>query len=117
MTKFREVQVEKVIFSDDSEFTGSYNDLKDTPENSVLSLTLLSTDWVNDGDDTFNQELTAPGVTVTSNIIVSHANTRDDYDYWTTYEIFALSQGAGTITFQSLTEPTEDIDVNVIKIN
>jgi len=34
MTKFREVQVERVLWNDDTEFTGSYNELKDIPTGS-----------------------------------------------------------------------------------
>ena len=32
MAKFREVQVEKVIWNNDTEFSGSYNELRDKPE-------------------------------------------------------------------------------------
>ena len=46
MTKFREVQVEKVIFSDDSEFTGSYNDLKDTPEISGSTVSGITSSFI-----------------------------------------------------------------------
>jgi len=77
---------------------------------STISITLTSAWWSSN-----SQTVSATGVTASNTVIVS-PNPSDFSDY-TDAEIYCSAQGSGTLTFTCGTEPTNDIDVNVVILN
>lgn len=73
----------------------------------TLTVTLASANWSNK-----SITVTATGVTVSNTVIVSPAPANiNDY---ATNSVYCSAQGSGTLTFSCNTEPTVDIDVNVL---
>ena len=74
-----------------------------------LTITLTSAWW-----SSKTQTVSATGVTASNTVIVSP--DASDYSDYTDAEIYCSAQGSGTLTFTCGTEPTNDIDVNVVII-
>ena len=74
---------------------------------STITVTLASASWS-------SQSITvsATGVTASNTVITSPSPS--DYSDYTDAEIYCSAQGSGTLTFTCSTEPTNDIDVNVV---
>ncbi len=77
------------------------------PSVSTITVTLASASWSNN-----EITVTATGVTASNTVIVSPAPSNiNDY---ATNSVYCSAQGSGTLTFSCNTEPTVDIDVNVL---
>ena len=74
-----------------------------------LTITLTSAWW-----SSKTQTVSATGVTVSNTVIVSP--NPSDYSDYTDAEIYCSAQGSGTLTFTCGTEPTNNLDVNVVII-
>lgn len=73
----------------------------------TITVTLASANWSNN-----EITVTATWVTASNTVIVSpDPSSITDY---TDAEIYCSAQGSGTLTFTCSTEPTNDIDVNVV---
>lgn len=74
---------------------------------STITVTLASANWSNN-----EITVTATGVTASNTVIVSPDPTyMSDY---TSNWVYCSAQGSGTLTFTCDTEPSNDIDVNVV---
>lgn len=77
---------------------------------STITVALASANWS-------NNEITvsATWVTASNTVIVSPAPSNiNDY---ATNSVYCSAQGSGTLTFSCNTEPTVDIDVNILILN
>ena len=74
-----------------------------------LTITLTSAWWSSQ-----TQTVSATGVTASNTVIVSPDPS--DYSKYTDAEIYCSAQGSGTLTFTCVTEPTNNLDVNVVII-
>ena len=77
---------------------------------STITVTLASANWS-------SKEITvsATWVTASNTVIVSPAPA--DINDYATNSVYCSAQGSGTLTFSCNTEPTGDIDVNVLILN
>ena len=74
---------------------------------STITVTLASASW-----SSKSITVSATGVTASNTVIVSPAPSNiNDY---ATNSVYCSAQGSGTLTFSCNTEPTSDIDVNVV---
>ena len=74
---------------------------------STITVTLASANW-----SSKSITVSATGVTASNTVITSPSPS--DYSDYTDAEIYCSAQGSGTLTFTCSTEPTNDIDVNVV---
>ena len=79
-------------------------------QSSTIFVTLASASW-----SSKSITVSATGVTASNTVIVSPAPASiNDY---ATNSVYCSAQGSGTLTFSCNTEPSVDIDVNVLIIN
>lgn len=77
------------------------------PKQSTLTVTLASESWSNN-----EITVTATWVSASNTVIVApYPASMTDYTSWW---IYCSSQGSNSLTFVCDTEPTADIDVNVV---
>ena len=77
---------------------------------STITVTLASASWS-------SQSITVSATWVTaSNTVIVSPDPSDIVDY-TSNKVYCSAQGSGTLTFSCDTEPTNDIDVNVVILN
>lgn len=74
---------------------------------STITVTLASANWSNN-----EITVTATGVTASNTVIVSPAPA--DINDYAINSVYCSAQGSNTLTFSCNTEPTGDIDVNVL---
>lgn len=76
-------------------------------EHTATTVTLAAANW-----SSKSITVSVTWVTATNTVIVSPAPS--DFSDYTDAEIYCSAQGSGTLTFTCSTEPTNDIDVNVV---
>ena len=77
---------------------------------STISVTLTAIGWSSN-----SQTVSATGVTASNTVIVSPAPS--DFGDYTDAVIYCSAQASNSLTFTCDTEPTNDIDVNVVILN
>lgn len=90
--------------------TAMANKINNT-QSTGLSVTLTSSGWAASGDK-YQQTVTVQGVTASNNIIVGPSPA--NIDAYTENNVYAVSQGSNTVTFECDTIPTNSIYANVI---
>lgn len=98
-------------FSADTTVLATQTDLASKQaQHSTLSLTLASADW---SSNTIT--VTATWVTASNTVIVAPGpSSMADYTDW---GVYCSSQASNSLTFVCDTEPSNDIDVNVVILN
>ena len=76
---------------------------------SQASATLLSTGWGNN-----QQTVSVQGVTANNAVLAFGGNDTASHTAWSNNDIWGVSQGDGTITFQCRTVPSTDVNVNIL---
>lgn len=80
------------------------------PQQSAITVTLAAASWS-------SQSITVSATWVTaSNTVICSPDPSDISDY-TDWWVYCSGQGSWTLTFSCDTEPTNDIDVNVVILN
>ena len=73
------------------------------------SATLLSASWANN-----QQTVEVTGVTASNAVLAFGGNDTTSHTAWSNNDIWGVSQGDGTITFECRTIPSSDINVNIL---
>ena len=76
---------------------------------SQKTATLLSNGWSNN-----QQTVSVQGVTANNAVLAFGGNDTASHTAWSNNDIWGVSQGDGTITFQCRTVPSTDVNVNIL---